>query len=99
MRERVETQRRKALRNEMRSAEKQKAEAELPAPKGHLLSLFEWVDKRMQDGCDHTLKHTVAFIRANDLDEEATIHWIKEHGGFCDCEVVMNVQDSSAAFR
>ena len=77
MRDRVETQRRKALRNEMRSAEKQKAESDLPAPKGQLLGLFEWVDERMQDGCDHTLNHTIAFIRANGLEEEATIHWLK----------------------
>ncbi len=94
-----EKQRRKTIRQELRSAEKLKAEMELPAPKHLLQDLFQWVDDRLENGCDHTLRYTVQYIHENGLDEEHTLQWLREFGGYCDCEVVMNVEDGCPAFK
>ncbi len=94
-----EKQRRKIVRDQLRQAEKRKAEARLPAPKDQLSKLLEWVDDHLEGGCDHTLSKTLEFISANGLDEAPTVQWLNEYGGFCDCEVVANVLDNCPAFH
>ena len=94
-----EKEHRKALRDQLRAAEKSKAESLLPAAKETLLELFDWVDGQLENGCDHTLRHTTEFVRANGMDEQATIEWLQQYGGYCDCEAVMNVTDGCPAFR
>ena len=41
--------------------------------------------------CDGTLRLTEMFIEDNGLDKTATIEWLQDHGGFCDCEVLLNI--------
>ena len=41
--------------------------------------------------CDGTLRLTEEFIDKNGLDKESTIEWLQDHGGFCDCEVLLNI--------
>lgn len=41
--------------------------------------------------CDGTLRLTEEFIDENGLDRESTIEWLQDHGGFCDCEVLLNI--------
>lgn len=41
--------------------------------------------------CDGTLRLTEEFIDENGLDKESTIEWLQDHGGFCDCEVLLNI--------
>lgn len=84
----------------VRSAEKPKAESELPALKEDLKELIDTVDKRVGDNrCDHTMRHTVDFIRERGMDEERVIAWLHRYGGYCDCEVVMNVDNSCPAMK
>lgn len=40
--------------------------------------------------CDNQLTLTTKFFE-NDPDKDKKIKYIKEHGGYCDCEVIMNV--------
>jgi len=94
-----EKRRRKAIRHDLKAAERIKAEAALPASKDQLEALFDWVDEHLESGCDHGLRQTVEFIRANGLDEQLTVEWLRDYGGYCDCEVVMNVQDGCPAFH
>jgi len=99
MPEHSEKRRRKAILHELKSAGQTKAEAALPAPKDQLKALFVWVDEHLDGHCDHGHRHTLEYIRAHGLDEERTVEWLREHGGYCDCEVVMNVEDSCPAFN
>jgi len=54
---------------------------------------------KAEDGlvpCDGTLRHTLAWLTTEygpgqRLDD--TIGWIRAQGGYCDCEVLMNVPD------
>lgn len=94
-----EKRRRKAVLHDLKAAERIKSEAALPAPKNQLEALFHWVEEHPGGGCDHTHRHTVEFINASGLDEQQVIEWLRNHGGYCDCEVVMNVRDSCPALH
>jgi hypothetical protein len=41
--------------------------------------------------CDGTLTHTRAALNALGADEEESLSWLASLGGFCDCEVMLNV--------
>ncbi|MBA2394163.1 MAG: DUF2695 domain-containing protein [Ktedonobacteraceae bacterium] len=42
--------------------------------------------------CDHTLRYTVAWMKKHHIqDIQANIEKIKDLGGYCDCEVLFNV--------
>ena len=45
--------------------------------------------------CDHSLKLTKQWIEENGLKEkeEEIIEYLEDNGGYCDCEVVLNVLD------
>jgi hypothetical protein len=39
-----------------------------------------------------TLQCQHGYIRRNDLDQRLTVEWVEGNGGFCDCEVLNNVE-------
>ena len=42
--------------------------------------------------CNHNLRHTIKILKSlPNIDVEGTVKFLEEHGGFCDCEVLMNV--------
>lgn len=41
--------------------------------------------------CDHTLGHTRAWLKAHNKTLRDNVSAIKERGGYCDCEVLLNV--------
>lgn len=53
-------------------------------------------------GCDHSHKHTLQWLKDNTtLNEEQVksfIGFLMENGGYCDCEVYMNVGDKVDTF-
>jgi len=58
-------------------------------------ALFNHLDAKLGEvGCDHTSKITQAFLQKRNLEFEKIIPWLQEHGGYCDCEVLANVEDS-----
>ena len=57
-------------------------------------SLFSYLSKQLSTNeCDHTLKHTCAWL-AKKFEDESTrqqvLNEIQEEGGYCDCEVLLN---------
>jgi len=95
-----EKQRRKGLLRGVKDEERRRAEAQLPASKELLETLFDSVDRKLgENSCDDTLRFTLEFARANKLDEDRLSDWLNEYGGYCDCEVVANVPDSNPVFR
>jgi Protein of unknown function (DUF2695) len=89
-----EKARRKTLVRALQEKEAANAEAQMPLSKSDLADLFDWVDEKLADGCDRTLKHTLEFIRTKRLAEQAIVPWLAQYGGHCDCEVIANVEDS-----
>jgi hypothetical protein len=45
--------------------------------------------------CQHDHRHARAVLADEwpKLDVEATLELFREHGGFCDCEILLNVSD------
>lgn len=70
------------------------AQDAFPISDNLLESLFESVDAQVENsGCDHTLQFTLAWIAEHRQPEAEILAWLREHGGFCDCEVLSNSAD------
>lgn len=83
-----------------KAQQRAKAEAALPGPKEVLLGLFDELDERLSSApCDHSLRFTMAWADKVGIDGTVLAEWTREHGGYCDCEVLGNVPDSNPAFR
>jgi len=89
-----EKKRRRELTKAFKQQERVEAEARLPIDKSSLAKLFDYLDQRLQEGgCDHTLMMTLEFITKNNLPEGALLEWFRDNGGYCDCEVLANVEN------
>jgi len=56
--------------------------------------LFDYLDEKLgEDGCDDTLKYTIKFLEDNNLPIEKSLDWMEKNGGYCDCEVLANIED------
>jgi hypothetical protein len=63
----------------------------LPLPPEQMAALFDWLGDK---ACDTTLHHTMTFMHDHDLPMEqglALKAYLQHYGGYCDCEVLMNV--------
>ncbi len=80
----------KALLN----AYKQKQNKKYLLKKRDAKSLFGYISKQLaKSGCDHTLRYTEQWLIKKYEDEQIrqqALDEIKEDGGCCDCEVILN---------
>jgi len=72
------------------------AVAAMPISQNKLAQLFEYLDGALSVGCDHSLRFTRQFLQDHDLPEATILPWLGECGGFCDCEVLANVEQEWA---
>ena len=57
-------------------------------------SLRDFVDARVRsDGCDHSRRFTNLWANENGVDFGELEDVLDNHGGFCDCEVVLNLPE------
>jgi Protein of unknown function (DUF2695) len=66
--------------------------ASMPMSPMQLHELLTYLDADLKV-CDHTTKLTRIFLTEKQLDQEAGLQWLRDHGGFCDCEVLANLDD------
>lgn len=92
MTSKVEQERRKAIVNEITQRRHAEAVASMPISQDQLAQLFDHLDSVLSAGCDHSLKLTRQFLHANGLSEATVVPWLGEYGGYCDCEVLANVE-------
>jgi hypothetical protein len=90
----AERDRRKALTRELKDRERKAAESRMPLARDDLAALFDHLDEALSAGCDHSLRFTRQFLIAHSLSEAVILPWLGEHGGYCDCEVLANVEDA-----
>lgn len=78
----------------MLKAYKEKQNKKYILKKKDVKSLFNYIAKQLSVAeCDHTLKHTQAWLEKKYEDEkirQCVIDEIKDDGGYCDCEVLLN---------
>ena len=90
-----EKRRRAKLVEAMVQDETAKAVERMPISFGDLAALFDHLDEELGvQGCDHTLRITNAYLDNRKLNTEVILPWLGEFGGYCDCEVLANVEES-----
>ena len=88
----------KSKRKEILKAIKEKELAEfrrnLPMPGDKFIQLFELLDAELHaQGCDHSLKLTEQILSNVEVKDVLNVlAWLEEQDGYCDCEVMMNVE-------
>ena len=78
---------------------KQKAEAEfetsLPMGREDFRKLFDHLDIQLGDNaCDDTPRFTKTFLEnIGAANVEQILKWLADKGGYCDCEILANVEE------
>jgi RNA polymerase-binding transcription factor DksA len=93
--EKDEKQRRKQILNELKQKQQEEFEQSLPMERELFGNLFDYLDNHLEEnGCDDTNKLTVKFLEKNKLENiETILIWLAENGGYCDCEILANVEE------
>ncbi len=88
-----EKQRRKKVLDELAKKQKEEFENSLPISRDQFQKLFNFLDEHLED-CDDTLKLTEIFLLEIEVpDREKVSKWLGQYGGYCDCEVLANVEE------
>ncbi|MGS2765293.1 DUF2695 domain-containing protein [Sinomicrobium sp. M5D2P9] len=57
--------------------------------------LCSFIEKRIENArCDHSLKNTLEWAEKNSINIDNLIDILESNGGFCDCEVIMNLPEN-----
>lgn len=89
-----EKNRQKELLKELKLKEKQAFINSLPFETEKFKDLFGFLNVRLgEEECDDTLSLTLKFLREQDLYSENAINFLGEQGGYCDCEVLNNIEE------
>jgi len=68
----------------------------LPITEGQFRSLLKYVEEMIaMRGCDNTLDHAQTWARANGVSWARLSRTLRALGGFCDCEIALNVAEES----
>ena len=90
-----EIKRRKQIARDLRLKARQDFENSLPTSRENFKGLFDYLDEQLSDNpCDDTLNFSVSFLQFLKLDNvEEITKWLGENGGYCDCEVLANLEE------
>jgi hypothetical protein len=86
--------RKEALKKAWLEQEQKKLTDSIPIPHADLKELFDYLDRENPPPCDHTLRETIQFLEKKKISVERVVPWLREHGGYCDCEVIYNVENT-----
>ena len=59
-----------------------------------LKGLLTYLNRENAPACDHSLSDTTQWLGENGEDPEPVVSWLRDNGGYCDCEVISNVYDT-----
>ena len=89
----MDKDRKKQRKRRWREGQRAEARAALPLPFEELKVMFDMLDAALaRHGCDHTRRLTRLWLEGRRHDTQHVFAWLDEHGGFCDCEVLANVE-------
>lgn len=68
--------------------------ASLPMEETKFPPFFDFLDQQLGEyGCGHDLSLVGKYCTKNNLDFVTLSKWCEKYGGYCDCEVLANVED------
>lgn len=85
--------RNRKLKDAWKRRERDALIASIPLAHEVLRDLFDYLDRENPPPCDHTLRETVEFLTTRGIDPHRVVPWLQSHGGYCDCEVIYNVEE------
>jgi len=89
-----EKERRKQLHREIAKKEYDSFIESLPMDKSLMLELFDYLDSELgNEECNHDYTLTKRFLQLNDVKNEKIFEWFQENGGYCDCEILFNIEE------
>lgn len=91
----MDKKRKREMKRQWREAERFAARAEFPLLFDELRDMFDMLnDELPRHVCDHTRRLTRRWLKehGHGHDVEAVFAWLDRHGGYCDCEVLFNVE-------
>lgn len=90
-----EIERRKQIKRELREKARLEFEQSLPISRVDFQNLFDFLDEKLSNQeCDDDLTFTYEFLEKNEFKNiEEIENWLKNNGGYCDCEVLYNVEE------
>ncbi len=70
-------------------------ESSLPMDRENFQKLFDYLDTELTDkNCDDTNSLTKTFLLQSNIQKvDEVLEWLAEHGGYCDCEILANVEE------
>ena len=90
----MDRERKRQLKQAVRNQERQRFLDSAPLAPHQLDDLLNELDARMSErACDHSLEQTKRVLTDLGISSEAVIPWLRENGGYCDCEVLANIDD------
>lgn len=95
MPDKEEKARRKQIQKELQEKAQIEFEKSLPVSREVFQNLFDFLDEELEKkGCDDHFTLTKQFLKTNQIqNEDEVVNWLKKNGGFCDCEVLYNVEE------
>ena len=84
----------KDLLKKFKKETKENLKSSLPIPVETFKALFDHLDMKLNEQeCDDTLAITIEYLETENLPLDSTVEWLKNNGGFCDCEVLANIEE------
>jgi hypothetical protein len=84
----------KKLKAQWRDQQRSANLATLPLPVAELKALFTMLDVEFaRQGCDHTRRLSRAWLESRGHDVDQVFAWLDTKGGYCDCEILANVEE------
>lgn len=95
MSDKTEKARRKQIQRELQEKAQAEFEKNLPISRELFQNLFDFLDEELEgNACNDSLKMTKQFLEFQNIqNKEEVENWLKENGGFCDCEVLYNIEE------
>ena len=90
---------RRRLKAEYLRREREAMRAKIALDEVQLRALLAWLEGELASGeCDHTQRLAERWCSGKGLDAGVVLSGLAELGGYCDCEIVANV-DADEIFR
>ena len=63
--------------------------------RAHFKKLFDYLEIHLADeDCDDTNSLTKTFLlQSVNENGDGVLEWLSDHGGYCDCEILANVEE------
>jgi hypothetical protein len=83
----------KRMKTRWRHEQRKAALAALPLPVTELKAMFDMLNAEFpKRGCDHSRRLTLAWLAGRGHEIQRVFAWLDTQGGFCDCEILANVE-------